>query len=526
MSKSRIFAVIGVILVLLQAVMSCLSLYKIVKLDVLPTRYTVMLISVLMVLLIIVIVLQFLGKLNIVGMVMSFIMSLALIWVFAAVSKTADVLENDIKAKETTQVLMEVVVLKDGGVADINELGGGVFGISTDEANYEYNLKTIELIEADFGHEVAVTEYTDNYSLSKALFSGEIDAMILNVAYENTLDEVYETLEEGNEWYLGVDKEGTRIVYTDKVKSIKDYTITVEKTGTSGFGTGSDNRVPIDTSVTPFVIYVSGIDVKGDISTVSRSDVNVIVCVNPVTKQILMVTTPRDSYLEIPGKTDNSKYNDKLTHAGLYGNGAEYSIATLENCYGVDIDYYLRVNFTSVVDIVDLLGGVNVYSEHAFRGRHGNFWFEAGYNEMNGEQALSFARERFTIEGGDYSRGRNHMELIKAILNKAMSPSILQSYTSLLDLVADNVETNMTTDEITEIVKMQLNDGASWNFVSYATAGTNNGAQELRYCWSDASNRLYVTILDEESVQVAADLMEMVLNGQTLEQSYIDSLSE
>ena len=526
MKKSRIFAIIGVILVLLQAVMSCLSLYKIVKLDILPTKLLVALISVLMILLVIVIVLQFFRKTNIAGMVISLIFSLALIWVYNAVSKTADVLENDIQAGETTQVLMEVIALKDGDVVDINEIGGGVFGISTDEANYQYNLKTIELIEADFGHKVAVTEYMDNYSLSKALFSGEIDAMILNVAYENTLDEVYETLEEDNEWYLGVDGEGTRIVFTDKIQYIKDYTITVEKTGNSGFGTGSETRVPIDTSVTPFVIYVSGIDVKGDISTVSRSDVNVIVCVNPITKQILMVTTPRDSYLEIPGKTDNSKYNDKLTHAGLYGSGAEYSIATLENCYGVDIDYYLRVNFTSVVDIVDLLGGVNVYSEYAFRGRHGNFWFEAGYNEMNGEQALSFARERFTIEGGDYSRGRNHMELIKAILNKAMSPSILQSYTSLLDLVAKNVETNMTTDEITEIVKMQLNDGASWNFVSYATEGRNNGAQELRYCWSDSSNRLYVTILDPDSVQIAADLMEMVLNGEVLEQSYIDSLNE
>lgn len=516
MNKSRILAIIGVVLVVLQAVVSCLALYRVVKFDVLPGRYMATMVILLILALIIVIIMQFFDIVNIVGQVLSVLMCILLIYVFTAVGKVQNVLDNELKASDTAQILMEVSVLKENKASDIKEFGSAVFGITNDSASYAYDKQVIELIQKDIGHEVTVKEYSDNFLLSKALLKGEVDVLIINSAFQSTLDEAYEALEPGDECYLGLDEDDEVIEYSSLVKTLTTYTLTVEVQNNSGFGVNSNDREIISTSVTPFVVYISGIDVKGDISTTSRSDVNVIVCVNPVTKQILMVTTPRDSYVEIPGKTDNSDKNDKLTHAGLYGSGCEYSIATLEKIYGVDIDYYIRVNFTSVVDIVDLLGGVSVYSAHDFVGRHGNYPFHEGYNEMDGTMALSFARERFTIAGGDYSRGRNHMELIKGILNKAMSPAILQNYSKLLDLAADNIETNMTTNEITELVKMQLNDGAEWNFISYATEGINGGDQELRWCYSYPGGRLYVTILDEESVAGAADLMEQVLNGGIL----------
>lgn len=516
MNKSRILAIFGVVLVLLQAVVSCLALYRVVRFDVLPDRNMAALVILLVLALIIVIVMQFFDIVNIVGQVLSAFMCILMIFVFTAVSKVQNVLDNEMKASDTAQILMEVSVLKENKGSDIKEFGSAVFGITNDSVSYEYDKQAIELIQKDIGHDVTVIEYSDNFLLSKALLKGEVDVLIINSAFQSTLDEAYEALEEGDECYLGLDENGEVIEYSSLVKTLTTYTLTVEVQNSSGFGVNSSDREIISTSVTPFVVYISGIDVKGDISTTSRSDVNVIVCVNPVTKQILMVTTPRDSYVEIPGKTDNSSKNDKLTHAGLYGSGCEYSIATLENIYGVDIDYYVRVNFTSVVDIVDLLGGVSVYSEHTFVGRHGNYQFYEGYNDMDGTMALSFARERFTIAGGDYSRGRNHMELVKAIFKKAMSPAILQNYSKLLDLAADNIETNMTTNEITELVKMQLDDGATWNFISYATEGINDGDQELRWCYSYSGSRLYVTILDEESVAEAADLMEKVLNGEVL----------
>ncbi|MGN0164996.1 MAG: LCP family protein [Lachnospiraceae bacterium] len=517
MNKSRIMAIIGIILVVLQAIVSCMALYRVVRFDILPGKYIAAMVILMFVAIALVVVMQFFHIVNIVGKVLSVLVSAVMIFVFVAVGKAERTINEGMQAGDTVQIAMEVMALKTNNASDIKEFGSGVFGITKDESSYEHDKQVIGLIEKELGHEVAVKEYSDNFTLSKALLSGEVDILIINSAYVSTLEEAYETLEEGDEYYLGLDSDGQRVTVSSKMKTITTYNITVKSQTTGGIGVGSTDRTPINTSITPFVIYISGIDVKGDISTVSRSDVNVIVCVNPVTKQILMVTTPRDSYVEIPGKTDNSTQRDKLTHAGLYGSGCSYSIATLENIYGVDIDYYLRVNFTSVVDIVDLLGGVTVYSEHEFVGRHGKFQFYKGYNEMNGEQALSFARERFTIAGGDYSRGRNHMELIKGVLNKAMSPAILANYSQLLDLAADNIETNMTSEEITEIVKMQLNDGATWNFISYATSGINDGDQEMRYCWSYSGSRLYVTILDEESVAKASDLMARVLNGEILQ---------
>lgn len=521
MIKSRIMAGIGILLVVLQAVVSCMVLYRVVHFDILPGRYVAVLVLLLMLAMILVIVMQFFNIIHYVGKALAVIMSALLIFVFVAVGKAEKTLDEGFKAGDTMQISMEVLTLKTGYDVDIIGMGTGIFGITNDEASYEHDKKTVELIEKDLGYSVTVKEYPDNFTLAKALLAGEIDSMIINSAYTSTLDEAFETLVEGDEGYLGVDADNQRIAFASKVSTVATYTLTVKAESSGGLGVGSTDRAPINTSVTPFVIYISGIDVKGGISTVSRSDVNVIVCVNPVTKQILMVTTPRDSYVEIPGKTDNSSKRDKLTHAGSYGTGCEYSIATLENVYGIDIDYYLKVNFTSVVEIVDLLGGISVYSDQDFVGRHGNYQFYKGYNDLNGEQVLSFARERFTLQGGDYSRGRNHTEIIKAVLNKAMSPAILANYSQLLELAADNIETNMTTDEITEIVKMQLDDGATWNFVSYATEGINNGQQELRYCWSYSGSGLYVTILDEESVAHASDLMARVLNGEILDQTAV-----
>jgi LCP family protein required for cell wall assembly len=582
MNRSKVLAVIGIILLVIQAVVSVITTYTVCKFGVLPDKYRSLMLVLLIITFLVVVVTQFFRIINIPGKLISVAMIVILVYTYFAVDKVNTTI-NKVNASSTAQVSMSVAVVKNSSYASIEDLKTAIFGITTDAMSYEYDLQALDGVNNDLGVGVTVIEYADDYALAKALFKGEIDAMIYNAAYASTIDEAFysaaltyqsqrETLsitptpnltgdeeeqisdgsleqsqeedfqdeeltdddvdgdendEEDNtdneaedveiETDVLFDSNGEIIEsFSDNIKEIKAYSLEVQTVANStGFAQTTTDRELIDTTSTPFVVYISGIDVEGPVSTVSRSDVNVLVAVNPVTKQIAMVTTPRDAYVEIPGITDDSNLRDKLTHAGLYGSSCEYSIATLEKVYGVNIDYYVRVNFTSVVNIVDLLGGVSVYSAHDFTERWAGKHFNVGYNDVNGREALHFARERYTIEGGDYSRGRNHVELVKAVLNKCMTPAILTNYSALLDEIADNFETNMTKDEIVGIVRMQLGDGASWN---YASAAAEDGdGQVLRYTYSYTGSKLYVSILTQESVQKCSYLLEQVLNGEIVE---------
>lgn len=508
MNKSKGLMIAGIVFAFVQLVVSVMTLYRIIKFDALPKKHEILLVAALIVGLIIILGMQLFRVANVIGDIISALIIIALIYAYVAVGRVDQVLDSGLKPSETVQVVMNVIVSKDSSYNNINDLLHKKFGVSTDAMSKDNDAEAIEKINATLKTKVEVVEFEDNFSLSKAMLKGEVDAIILNSAYISTVSEAFEALQPEEEGYLGKYSSGLPVDFEDVIRTIMNVSISKQVTSTGGFGAGSGNRELIDTAVTPFVIYVSGIDTSGDISTVSRSDVNVLVAVNPVTKQIAMVTTPRDSYVEIPGVTDENR-RDKLTHAGAMG--IDYSIATLEKLYGVQIDYYVRVNFSSVVKIVDLLGGVSVYSSHDFTERFSKHHFNIGYNDVDGKRALYFARERYTLEGGDYSRGKNHIELIKAIMNKAMSPSILSNYSELLATAEKNIETNMTKEEIVNLVKMQLNDSAKWNFASLAAE--DGGYQKLKYVKTYSGSRLYVSVLTQESVDACADLMELVLNG-------------
>lgn len=247
----------------------------------------------------------------------------------------------------------------------------------------------------------------------------------------------------------------------------------------------------------PFNVYISGIDVDGPITTNSRSDVNLIMTVNPQTKKILLTTTPRDYYVTIPEVSGEKR--DKLTHAGIYG--VDRSMATLENLYGIDISYYARINFTSLVKIVDALGGVDVDSDYEFTTLHGNYKINKGMNHLNGEQALGFARERYSFEDGDNQRGRDQEKVLTAIIHKATTPAILKNANELIAGVSDSVQTNMTSEEMSKFIQLQLDDPSSWNVESQAVSGKGDSQS----CYSSGSQLLYVMWPDETAVQNAAD---------------------
>lgn len=267
----------------------------------------------------------------------------------------------------------------------------------------------------------------------------------------------------------------------------------------------------IDVSEEPFSVYISGIDVYGEISQQSRSDVNIIATVNPKTKQILLVTTPRDYYVEIPGVSEG--YPDKLTHAGNYGIAT--SMATLEKLYDVDIPFYVRVNFTSLIEMVDTLGGIDVESELAFTtGEESGLVVEVkeGTNHFNGQEALAFCRERHALAEGDNQRGKNQQAVIEAMIKKAMSPSILIKGPKLIEQVSGNTETNMSTSQLQELVRVQLAGMEGWDVVSVAAEGTTAS----KYCYSYSGGPLSVMIPDDTSVAAIQEKIHAVEAGKII----------
>ena len=253
-------------------------------------------------------------------------------------------------------------------------------------------------------------------------------------------------------------------------------------------------------------MYISGIDTRGGVSAKSRSDVNILATVNVDTHQVLLVSTPRDYYVPLPISNGQP---DKLTHAGIYG--VDVSMGTLEMLYGVPIDYYFRVNFSGFEKIIDALGGITVYSEYEFTTAAG-YHFNVGDNTMNGEQALSFARERYSFSSGDRQRGKNQMAVIKAVINKAMSPAILSNYTELMESISGNFETSMPYDVIADLVREQLDKGGSWNVVTYSVDGTGDSRKPY-----SLSTNAYVMIPDQSTVDAAIEKINQVRSGETLE---------
>ena len=260
----------------------------------------------------------------------------------------------------------------------------------------------------------------------------------------------------------------------------------------------------------PFVVYLSGVDTRGDLTDKARSDVNIIAAVNPVTKQVVLINTPRDYYVDLAGT--NSK--DKLTHAGLYG--VQTSMDTLGNLYGVDVQHYIRINFSGFINIIDALGGVDVYSDQAFTsvgspGYYDPTTFVEGWNHLDGKAALAFARERHAFKTGDVQRGINQMKVIDAMLNKIKSPALLMGFTKILDAVSDSFVTSLSQNQISALVRMQLSDFAEWNIERYTVTGTSGSSTK---CYSAKGQKLYVMKPDEASVAKAKEMIAAVLGGE------------
>ena len=247
-----------------------------------------------------------------------------------------------------------------------------------------------------------------------------------------------------------------------------------------------------------FVVYLSGNDSDGQLNSNGRSDVNILMVVNPNTGKILLVNTPRDYYVELAGKHEF----DKLTHAGIFG--VDESMQTISLLYETPIDYYVRLNFSGFMDIIDALGGITVYSDVDFT--VAEWHYMEGNNDLSGIEALAFARERYSFESGDRQRGRNQQAVIKGLISKLCSPAILTNYLDLMTAVKGMVETNMSVEEIAELVRFQIDEKIEWNIEAISV----DGSDADDYCYSLQANN-YVMIPDEKSVKNAKEMIKNYL---------------
>lgn len=476
---------IGLVLAGIEAVISVIFLVALFQLNMFPALFMAIIAIILVVCFGLILASQFFSKKNAIGgkvlsVILSLLLLLASYYLFRVNSAIGQISGGEYKLDS-----MVVAVMADDPAEKIQDAENYQFGVQY-QMKGEQIRETVDAINEELGKEISVVEFESLAQQAEALHNGQVDAIIYNEGYSGILEEAFEGY-----------STNTKIIYSHNIKNELE-------------NKAADVEVKDET----FTVYISGIDVYGAIETNSRSDVNIIATVNPTTHQVLLVTTPRDYYVEIPGISGGQK--DKLTHAGVYG--VDASMATLEQLYDTEIDFYARVNFTSLIEMVDALGGVDVESEYAFTTSADSGMVMnvvQGMNHFNGKQALAFSRERMNVPGGDNQRGKDQQAVITAMIKKMVSPAILTGANGIISSVSGNVDTNMSEEQIQNLIKKQLAEGASWNIKSVAAEGTGDN----QLCYSYSGMPLYVMQPDQAVVDMIKSEINAVENGETLEGS-------
>lgn len=472
--KINIFEVIISILLMLT---SLILFYFINKMNVLKTSYVIIIGVILLLLYGVLIFKIFRNKTKIFSRVLCYLVSILLIVLYSIGIRylyvTIDFIENmtgDSKQKQN----YSVIVLKDSEYSEISHLNDKKVGFLSTNPNLEMAKKKF-----DSKTELKYTSEEKNITdLVLGLNNKELDAIVLDTSMLTLLEENQEKIK-------------------DNIKVIFDYTIYINRT---------NKNKKVNVKKDPFVFYISGSDTQTTLSDTDRSDVNIIAVINPKSHKILLVNIPRDVYVQLHGITGTK---DKLTHAGLYG--IDMSVATIEDLLEININYYAKVSFDTLINSVDVIGGIDITSEVAFTASsYKKCKFSKGTQHVNGACALAFARERKKLAGGDYARGLNQQQVITAMINKLSDPSVLTKYNEILNAIDGSFKTNMTYDEITTLVKSQLSSMSGWSIESTSLGG--QGGYDYTYSMGD--QKLYVTYPSYESIENAQAKINEVLYNQ------------
>ncbi len=474
-SKKKIFRIIIYVLF----VISFLTLGLLLFLNVLPTLYFISLSSFIM-------AFDFLmayflfgrgWKKRLLGTILSVIAILIMIFILFYSFNTLDFL-NKISGQDYITKNYNVISLKSSSYNKLKDLKNEDIGIFNDEDS-----KGINEAKDYLNKKIKINykDYEDLSELLDAFLNEDVEAILLEDSEKNILEEEHEDF---------LEKE--KIIYTFSIDIKID----------------DDLAKNVDITKEAFNIFISGIDTYGKITSVSRSDVNMLVSINPLTNKILFTSIPRDYYVKLNGI--NTTYKDKLTHAGIHG--IDVSVKTVEDLLDTDIHYYAKVNFTSLVSIVDELGGIEVETDQAFRAYYIedkviNYNFKKGTNKLNGKQALAYCRERKSLANGDVDRTKHQQQVLEGIINKAMSKNIITKYNDLLNTLEGKFITNIGTKNITKLVKNQIKNMPNWEIEKNTLKGTG----EFNYTNSYKKSKSYVMQPDEESVEEAKNLIKNIL---------------
>lgn len=478
-SKGRI--VVGKIICILQLVVSFFFLYILAKLNILPSRIFVLISIIILLLWLIIFLTQRKGR-NvsqaagmIVAMFVSVIMAVGLVYL----TKTAQVI-NDITTGVTYDISnYNIAVRNDDPAQTIADTRNYTFAVQKPIQGGSIDT-VLSRFEQDLGTGISTVTIDSVIEEANMLIKGEVDAIIYDDAFTSTIIEQLPEFE-------------SKIKVLDRVSAKTEVKV---------------DSVDVDINNHTFLVFISGNDSDGAVSMTGRSDVNIVAGINAATKEVLLITIPRDYYVEFPGITAGNS-RDKLTHAGIYGMNT--LIDTVENLIGRDINYYVRVNFSSMIEIIDAMGGINVEIEKDFIS-HGGIEFKKGWQVLDGDKALHYVRERYAFEDGDFARGRHQIQVIQAMLNKLMSVNTLTNYNALANAVTRFAATNIPAQDITDLIKLQLEEMPQWHIVTYQYLGD----VMMQPCQSASGSLLSVDMPYKESIENGNYLLNQLFNGEVV----------
>lgn len=487
--KSKFSKVLSILLSVVLVISSFYLLYQVIRLNVLPSKFLFPLtIGVVVLDAIFILLLIYFSK-NVVSKIICIVLT-PFICVASCmggyyISKTQNVLSSITNVAKHAKNTVSVVVKESSSIKNKSQLNGvSVGSLRLNEQGSKKALKEL----SNEGIVLNQTEYDSMTALLEAFYNGEVDSIIIN---ESSRSQILDM-----EAYSNFDS-NTRVVYQTSYK-VKN----------------NDSATSVsDITSKPFNVLISGSDTRGGFDENGRSDVIMIATVNPKTHTILLTSVPRDFYVTTACDAGDGCMQgalDKITHTGIHGTNT--TKRTVEQLLGIEINYTFKVGFDTVTELVDVLGGVDVYVEPGYATTTSQFSVHEGVNHLNAEQALAFARERYSYTEGDRQRTKNQQQVLMGIVKEATKPSVITNYAAIMDTMANTFSTTMSNEEITDLIKYQLNNNPTWKMEQYMVDGTG----DTLMC-AELGDAASVMVPDQSTVKMAKDKINAVLAGKSSE---------
>lgn len=481
--------VLSILLSVVLVISSFYLLYQVIRLNVLPSKFLFPLtIGVVVLDAIFILLLIYFSK-NVVSKIVCIVLTLFICVASCMggyyISKTQNVLSNITNVAKHAKNTVSVVVKESSSIKNKSQLNG--VSVGSLRLNEQGSKKALKELSSE-GIVLSQTEYDSMTALLEAFYNGEVDSIIIN---ESSRSQILDM-----EAYSNFDS-NTRVVYQTSYK-VKN----------------NDSATSVsDITSKPFNVLISGSDTRGGFDENGRSDVIMIATVNPKTHTILLTSVPRDFYVTTACDAGDGCMQgalDKITHTGIHGTNT--TKRTVEQLLGIEINYTFKVGFDTVTELVDVLGGVDVYVEPGYATTTSEFSVHEGVNHLNAQQALAFARERYSYTEGDCQRTKNQQQVLMGIVKEATKPSVITNYAAIMDTMANTFSTTMSNAEITDLIKYQLNNNPTWKMEQYMVDGTG----DTLMC-AELGDAASVMVPDQSTVKMAKDKINAVLAGKSSE---------